>query len=65
MNYAVRVVQSTTTCIALASLRKSNKSMLLLLLLEATEACSQRFLIKQQEQDISVSLLYEKAREAR
>ena len=39
--------------------------MLLLLLLEATEACSQRFLIKQQEQDISVSLLYEKAREAR
>jgi len=38
--------------------------MLLLLLLEATEACFQRFLIKQQEQDTSVSLLYEKAREA-
>jgi len=64
MNYAVRVVQSTAACIAPASLLRSNKSMLLLLLLGATRACSQRSLLEQQEQGTSVPLLYEGARGA-
>ncbi len=60
MKYAIRVAQSTTTCIALASLLGSNKSLLLALLEEATRVevlvshCSTR---EQGEHDES-SLVY-------
>jgi len=60
MKYAIQVASSTTTCIALASLSRSNRSLLLALLKEAIRAkilvshCSTR---EQEEHDES-SLVY-------
>jgi len=60
MKYAIRVAQSTTTCIALASLLESNRSLLLALLKKAARAkilvshCSTR---KQEKHD-EFSLVY-------